>query len=92
MKFAEMSQEVQVTRIAPTPKRPDIAFTPGRRRANQVGSTLLMLTNLFYFSLLQIFREAAKRLEDAGVTQGEPIPIDLGIVYRYGFILLGCSA
>jgi hypothetical protein len=49
MKFAEMSQEVQVTRIAPTPKRPDIAFTPGRRRANQVGSTLLMLTNLFYF-------------------------------------------
>jgi hypothetical protein len=49
MKFAEMSQEVQVTRIAPTPKRPDIAFTPGRRRANQVGSTLLMLMNLFYF-------------------------------------------
>jgi hypothetical protein len=89
MKFAEMSQEVQVTRIAPTPKRPDIAFTPGRRRANQVGSTLLMLKYLFIF-LLQIFREAAKRLEDAGVTQGEPIPIDLGIVYRYGFTFKGC--
>jgi hypothetical protein len=44
MKFAEMSQEVQVTRIAPTPKRPDVAsFTPGRRRANQVGKTLVFL-------------------------------------------------
>ncbi|KAF4517027.1 hypothetical protein B566_EDAN013220 [Ephemera danica] len=34
MKFAEMSQEVQVTR--PTPKRLDLGLTPGRRRANQV--------------------------------------------------------
>ncbi|XP_059485129.1 kinesin-like protein KIF23 isoform X2 [Neocloeon triangulifer] len=66
MKFAEMSQEVQVTRIAPTPKRPDINYTPGRRRANQ------------------IFKEAAKRLEETGASQGEPIPFDLGIVYSLG--------
>jgi len=34
MKFAEMSQEVQITR--PTVNRVDLGFTPGRRLANQV--------------------------------------------------------
>lgn len=34
MKFAEMSQEVQIAR--PTPVRLDFGFTPGRRKANQV--------------------------------------------------------
>lgn len=34
MKFAEMSQEVQIAR--PTPVRVDFGFTPGRRKANQV--------------------------------------------------------
>ncbi|CAB3361315.1 Hypothetical predicted protein [Cloeon dipterum] len=66
MKFAEMSQEVQVKRCLPTPRRPDVNFTPGRRRANQ------------------IFKEAAKRIEESGATQGESIPFDLNLVYSLG--------
>lgn len=50
MKFAEMSQEVQVTRIVATPKRPDVAFTPGRRRANQVGFKPYFTGNQDYIS------------------------------------------
>lgn len=34
MRFAEMTQEVQIAR--PTPRKLDIGFTPGRRKANQV--------------------------------------------------------
>lgn len=34
MKFAEMTQEVQVAR--PTPMKADIGYTPGRRKANQI--------------------------------------------------------
>lgn len=34
MKFAEMTQEVQIAR--PTPMKSDIGFTPGRRKANQI--------------------------------------------------------
>lgn len=34
MKFAEMTQEVQVAR--PTPMKLDNGFTPGRRKANQL--------------------------------------------------------
>lgn len=34
MKFAEMTQEVQVAR--PTPMKTENAFTPGRRKANQI--------------------------------------------------------
>ena len=34
MKFAEMTQEVQVAR--PTPMKSDIGYTPGRRKANQI--------------------------------------------------------
>lgn len=34
MKFAEMTQEVQVAR--PTPMKVDNGFTPGRRKANQI--------------------------------------------------------
>lgn len=34
MKFAEMTQEVQVAR--PTPIKLDLGFTPGRRQANKV--------------------------------------------------------
>ncbi|XP_026276459.1 kinesin-like protein KIF23 [Frankliniella occidentalis] len=37
MKFAEMSQEVQIAR--PVPVRLDFGFTPGRRKANQVFRT-----------------------------------------------------
>lgn len=42
MRFAEMTQEVQITR--PTPRKLDIGFTPGRRKANQVFK--LALDNL----------------------------------------------
>lgn len=34
MKFAEMTQEVQIAR--PTPMKSDSGFTPGRRKANQI--------------------------------------------------------
>lgn len=34
MKFAEMTQEVQIAR--PTPMKADNGFTPGRRKANQI--------------------------------------------------------
>lgn len=34
MKFAEMTQEVQIAR--PTPMKLDTAYTPGRRKANQL--------------------------------------------------------
>ncbi|KAK3913580.1 Kinesin-like protein KIF23 [Frankliniella fusca] len=39
MKFAEMSQEVQIAR--PVPVRLDLGFTPGRRKANQVFRTAI---------------------------------------------------
>lgn len=35
MKFAEMTQEVQIAR--PNPVMLDLGFTPGRRQANKVG-------------------------------------------------------
>lgn len=35
MKFAEMSQEVQVARSVAS--KLDLGFTPGRRQANKVG-------------------------------------------------------
>lgn len=34
MKFAEITQEVQIAR--PTPMKTDIGLTPGRRKANQI--------------------------------------------------------
>lgn len=34
MKFAEMTQDVQIAR--PTPMKQDIGLTPGRRKANQL--------------------------------------------------------
>ncbi|KAJ6638917.1 Decapping nuclease DXO like [Pseudolycoriella hygida] len=34
MKFAEMTQEVQIAR--PTPMKTDLGYTPGRRKANQI--------------------------------------------------------
>lgn len=42
MRFAEMTQEVQIAR--PTPRKLDIGYTPGRRKANQVFK--MALTNL----------------------------------------------
>ena len=45
MKFAEMSQEVQVA--IPTPyKKLDLGLTPGRRRANQVS---LFINKVYMF-------------------------------------------
>ena len=44
MKFAEMTQEVQVSR--PTTAKLDIGFQPGRRHANKV----IYAINIFYYN------------------------------------------
>lgn len=36
MKFAEMTQEVQIARQTPMKPPSDVGFTPGRRKANQI--------------------------------------------------------
>ena len=48
MKFAEMTQEVQVAR--PTVTKLDLGFTPGRRQANKVN--IVERTKLFINRML----------------------------------------
>jgi kinesin family member 23 len=68
MRFAEMTQEVQIAR--PTPMRlnlqDDAGYTPGRRKANQ------------------LFKLAVNNLEERGYYDAKKLDIDLGLVYSLG--------
>jgi kinesin family member 23 len=68
MKFAEMTQEVQIPR--PTPMRSntqaEIGLTPGRRKANQ------------------IYKIAVHNLEEGGYYDANKLDVDLGLVYSLG--------
>jgi kinesin family member 23 len=68
MRFAEMTQEVQIPR--PTPMRAhlqdDTGYTPGRRKANQ------------------LFKLAVNNLEEHGYHDAKKLEIDLGLVYSLG--------
>uniref|UniRef100_A0A182IVR1 Kinesin-like protein n=1 Tax=Anopheles atroparvus TaxID=41427 RepID=A0A182IVR1_ANOAO len=68
MKFAEMTQDVQIAR--PTPMKVDVGLTPGRRKANQ----------LFKLAMNEV-ADKYQLSPFVSETNSDPTEIDLGLVY-----------